>query len=166
MNQMRFRGWILAALVLCASVPAAVAQFSLVASPDVSYVPQLGEIMTTVQLQHLKLYFAGKEGNWNLASYELRQLRAGLVEAALLYGGIPVSNVTTMAEPLQQVGSAIEKKDGRRFANAVARLTDGCNACHQSMNRGFIVMRLPTEQPFSNQVFSPRNSRKATSGGR
>ena len=40
----------------------------------------------------------------------------------------------------------------RRSANS----TQGCNACHQSMGRGYIVMRVPTEQPFSNQLFPPQ----------
>lgn len=35
-------------------------------------------------------------------------------------------------------------------------IDDGCNGCHQSVGRGFIVMRVPTEQPFSNQMFLPQ----------
>jgi hypothetical protein len=80
---------------------------------------------------------------------------AGVVEAAVLYEGIPVTNVTTMTKPLQSVSDAIETKDIRRFAKAVGELTDGCNACHQSMGRGFIAIRMPTASPFSNQSFAP-----------
>jgi hypothetical protein len=39
---------------------------------------------------------------------------------------------------------------------AVGELTDGCNACHQSIGRGSMVMLVPTEQPFSNQMFPPQ----------
>ena len=95
------------------------------------YVPRLGDIMNAVQSRHIKLWFAGKARNWELAAYELRQLKAGLVEAAVLYEGIPVTNVTTMAKPVQSISDAIEAKDGKRFAKAVGELTDGCNACHQ-----------------------------------
>jgi len=151
---MRFRGWTAALLMLCASIPLAAAQSG--SDENGHYVPQLGEIMNTVQTRHLKLYFAGKAQNWDLADFELRQLRASLVEAAVLYAGIPVSNVTTMAEPLQSLTDAIKAKDGRKFAAAMTGLTEGCNACHRSMNRGFIVLREPTEQPFSNQVFAPQ----------
>jgi len=115
--------------------------------------------MNAVQSRHMKLWFAGKAQNWELAAYELRQLKAGVVEAALLYEGIPVTNVTTMTKPLQSTADAIEAKDGRRFAKAVGELTDGCNACHRSLERGFIVIRIPAEQPFSDQVFTPQAKR-------
>ena len=29
--------------------------------------------------------------------------------------------------------------------------TDGCNSCHQSMGRGFIIMQMPTASPFGDQ---------------
>ena len=70
--------------------------------------------------------------------------------------GIPVTNVTTMTRPVQAIADTIEARDAKRFAKAVGELTEGCNACHQSMGRGYIVMRVPTEQPFSNQLFPPQ----------
>ena len=112
--------------------------------------------METAQTRHVKLWLAGKAQNWELAAYELRQLEASLAEAAVMYSGLPVSNVTTLATPLQAASAAIDAKDGSRFAKAFAEVTDGCNACHRSMGRGFVVMRIPTEQPFGNQVFVPQ----------
>jgi hypothetical protein len=38
------------------------------------------------------------------------------------------------------------------------QLTDGCNACHRSLGRGFVVVQVPTDQQqpiFSNQRFAP-----------
>ena len=104
----------------------------------------------------LKLWFAGKSANWELAAYELRQLKASLVEAASLYQGIPVTNVTTMAQPVQSVNDSIEAKDSKKFAKAYGELTSGCNGCHQSIERGFIVMRVPDVSPFSDQQFAPQ----------
>ena len=119
------------------------------------YLPRLGDIMNTVQTRHQKLWFAGKAQNWQLAAFELRQLKASLTEAVVLYSDLPVSNVATLEGPLQSVSDAITEKDGRKFAKAVGDLTEGCNACHQSVGRGFIVMRIPTDQQlFSNQLFS------------
>jgi hypothetical protein len=62
-----------------------------------------------------------------------------------------------MATSIQAIADAIEAKDSRKFANAFGELTVGCNACHQSVGRGFIVMRVPTASPFSDQVFPPRS---------
>ena len=74
----------------------------------------------------------------------------------MLYEGIPVSNVTTMTKPVQSISDAIDAKDGTRFAKAVGELTDGCNACHKSMGRGFVVIQTPTNSPFGDQSFAPQ----------
>lgn len=121
-----------------------------------AYVPNLGDIMGATQLRHMKLWFAGKLRNWDLAAYELGQIKASLQDAAQLYQGIPVTDVTLVAEPIQLIGDAIEAKDSTRFAKGVNDLTAACNACHQAIGRGFIVIQVPTASPFSNQSFSPR----------
>jgi hypothetical protein len=46
-----------------------------------NYVPGLGEIMGSTQMRHAKLWFAGKAGNWDLASYELDEIREGMDDA-------------------------------------------------------------------------------------
>ena len=75
----------------------------------------------------------------------------------MMYSGIPVSNVSTLKDPLQAVSDAIAAKDGRKFAKAFGSLTEGCNSCHTSMNRSFIAIRVPTgSQPFANQLFPPQ----------
>src|SRR5450756_973681 len=124
----------------CSLTPLALAQSATYMTNE-QYIPRLGDIMNAIQSRHVKLWFAGKALNWELAAYELRQLKAGLLEAAVIYPGIPVSNVTTMTRPVQAIADAIEAKDSRRFAKSVGEITDGCNACHQSMGRGYIVMR-------------------------
>jgi hypothetical protein len=137
---------------MCA-VPQTIAQFNSTAAAGDQYVPQLVDIMNAAQTRHMKLYLAGKGRNWDLADYELQLLRQKIADAALLYGDIPVSNVTKMIEPLNAIGEAVKAKDSRRFDSTFAALTEGCNSCHASMNRSFIVIRLPTEQPFGNQLF-------------
>ena len=153
---MKLRGYIAALLIACSLTPMAIAQPGTNAPATERYVPRLGDIMNAIQSRHIKLWFAGMARNWELADYELRQIEAGLVEAALLYQGIPVTNVTTMEEPARSITAAIEARDSKRFAKAVGELTDGCNACHQSIGRGFIVIQAPTTSPFSNQSFAPR----------
>ena len=156
---MKLRGYTIALLMVCSLTPSAIAQSNLNATTSEQYVPRLGDIMNAVQSRHIKLWFAGKARNWELATYELVLLKAGLLEAAVLYEGIPVTNVTTMKKPVDSISAAIEARDGRRFAKAVGELTDGCNACHKSMGRGFILMRMPSEQPFSDQSFAPQAKR-------
>jgi len=52
---------------------------------------------------------------------------------------------------------------GQRFAKSIAEFTNGCNACHQSIERGFVVMRVPTESPFTDQVLPPQERGVVTS---
>lgn len=152
---MKFRKLALAALLVGLAAPLALAQ----PDTDVSvgpYVPRLADIMSTMQLRHLKLYFAARAHNWGLADFELRQLRSGLAEAAVLYGALPVSNITTLADPVRSLYDAVKAKDERKFMDAYGQLTSGCNACHQSMDRKFIVIAQPTgASPFNNQIFAP-----------
>jgi ornithine carbamoyltransferase len=147
---------IAALLTVCCLAPMAFAESKLDASPSEEYVPRLGDIMNAVQTRHLKLSLAGKAQNWELAAYELRQLKAGLLEAAVVYSGIPVSNVTTMSAPVQAIADAIAARDSRRFITAGAELRAGCNSCHQSMERGFIAIQAPTAAPYGDQSFAPR----------
>jgi hypothetical protein len=156
---MKLRGVMVAAAMVCGAASLAVAQSGLDAPSSDQYVPRLGGIMNLVQVQHAKLWFAGQARNWDLAAYELRQLRASLADAVVFYTGIPVGNVTTLATPIQAISDAIDAKDSKRFAKAVGDLTDGCNACHGAMQRGFVAIRIPTDKPFGNQVFQPQGKK-------
>jgi hypothetical protein len=90
---MKYRGWILAALIMGSTAAVATAQSVLNAPASEQYVPQLGDVMNAAQVRHQKLYLAGKARNWELAAFESRQLRGNLRDAAVLYSGIPISNV-------------------------------------------------------------------------
>jgi hypothetical protein len=151
---MRVRGWMLALAGLGAA--SAVAAQDLKSPSADQYVPRLGDIMSAAQTRHHKLWMAGKAQNWELAAYELRQLKANLIEAAVFYSGIPVGNVTTLEPSLQSMSDAIDAKDSRKFAKGLGELTEGCNACHRSLKRSFVVMKVPSDQnPFANQQFAP-----------
>jgi hypothetical protein len=149
---------------LCASAATmtnfAIAQPDFSPSPNARSAPRLVETMNAAQVQHLKLWYAGRSKNWELANFELRQLTDSLAEAAIFYPGIPVSNVTTMRDPLLSIADAITAGDGRKFAASMRGLTEACNACHASMERGFIAIGIPTDQhPPGNQIFAPPGKR-------
>ena len=120
-----------------------------------AYKPPLGDIMGKIQLRHIKLWFAGKLKNWELATYEVDEIRASLESAADLYRGIPVELATNTADPILALGKAIETKDSAMFAKAYSELTAACNACHAGIGRGFIVMQVPSSSPFTDQLFEP-----------
>lgn len=124
------------------------------------YIPDLSDIMETTQFRHFKLGYAGVVKNWSLANYELQQITKSFDGAAKYYpkfGDIDqaklISDISTPA--LKEVGDAIKAHDSDVFSHAFARLTTACNSCHRAAHIGFIVIRVPTSSPFSNQLFSP-----------
>jgi hypothetical protein len=112
---------------------------------------ELSNSMVVAQLAHIKLWFAGKFGNWKLAAYELDQIQSGLERAAGLYPD--KSSIVSADEPLHSVRSAIGARDATGFAKAYKDLTNACNGCHRAMNRSFIAVQVPLNSPFSDQVF-------------
>lgn len=124
------------------------------------YEPGLGEFMTATQLRHAKLWFAGKNSNWELASYEIDEIKEGLEDAARLHAvfdGIPVADmIKTILDPkIEQLEKAIEAKSSARFVSAFDGLTEGCNSCHTKAGKPFIRIRRPDTPPLSNQNFAP-----------
>ena len=157
---MRMR-WSIAALFAAIMVmPIALAQSGFPGPTSESYIPRLTEIMNVIQSQHMKLWLAGSARNWDLAAFELRQLTDSQAEAARFYSGIPSANIAKLTEPIKSISDAIGAKDKQAFSRAVESLTEGCNACHRSMGRAFIVIRTPpADGPFGNQLFPPQNKK-------
>jgi hypothetical protein len=120
-----------------------------------TYVPALGDIMSAIQSRHIKLWFAGRLKNWELASFELERIRQGLESAATLYSGIPADYVGATVDPIKDLSAAITAKDGAKFVKAYGALNAACNACHKGINRGFIVIQVPSTSPFSDESFAP-----------
>ena len=128
-------------------------------APEQAYVPGLGEIMTLQQMRHLKLWFAGEAGNWDLASYEVKELGEGFDDVVKLHPTHEDSPVAPkdaiprmITAPLGDLRDAVEKKDTARFEQAYDALTKACNDCHQATNFGFNVVQRPAANPYSNQV--------------
>jgi hypothetical protein len=121
-----------------------------------AYAPRLGDIMSAIQLRHFKLWYAGREKNWNLARYELGQIRASFGDATTYYPGLPVSDMTTMAKPTALIDAAIQAKGKDKFVRAFGQLSAACNSCHKAQGYGFIVVKVPNTSPFNNQIFEPQ----------
>jgi hypothetical protein len=116
--------------------------------------PPLGEIMTLQQLRHIKLWFAGRAGNWPLADYEMGELNEGFEDVNKLLGGDTVDKA--VGAPMQALQKIIDNKDRAAFTAAFDQLTAGCNSCHHTLDHGFIAIQRPTSLPYSNQNFAPQ----------
>jgi len=124
------------------------------------YAPGLGEIMSLQQMRHSKLWFAGSAANWELAAYELDELKEGFDDVLALFpthDGVPLTPMVKAitAKDVPDLAKAIAARDGAGFASAFDALTAACNGCHQSAKHGFIVIQRPTSLPYTNQLFTP-----------
>ena len=113
----------------------------------------LGDIMGDTQLRHIKLWYAGKSEDWDLASYELNRISESLRRAGMLYVNIPVELIEAVGKPLARMREALSSKNGQEFMRSYTDLTGACNACHQVGGVGFIQIQTPTSSPFTDEVF-------------
>jgi hypothetical protein len=125
------------------------------------HAPGLVAFMLQVQSHHTKLWLAGNARNWELADYqvdELKELLEDIAKAVPKYKDVPVGQMieTTTMAPIGEIEAAVKARDSAKFAAAFDKLTAACNACHEAANRGFIVIQRPATSAFPNQSFAPR----------
>lgn len=125
-----------------------------------SYKPGFGEFMSSIQVHHDKLWFAGKDQNWKLAAFEINEIQESLDDIKKYCTDRPETKVLRMIDqPLQNLSKAIDQKNSTEFNDSYTILTTTCNTCHQETQHGFNVITMPTSPPFSNQDFEIQNKK-------
>ena len=129
-----------------------------------TYTPGLGEIMAQTASRHSKLWLAGQAKNWDLAAYEIDELREGFDDAGKYHPShkhiakpIPELIANTMEQPMTQLEQAIKTQNLLAFTENYDKLTAGCNSCHQRTHFGFNIVARPTFNPFANQLFESKH---------
>jgi hypothetical protein len=114
------------------------------------YTPGLGEIMSLTEARHAKLWQAAQQQNWQLASYELDELKEGLDDALKFHPAHktvpqPLKKImpAMLSQPLAIIERAIDARDTALFTQGYDKLTEGCNACHKASGFGFIIVTKP-----------------------
>src|SRR6516165_6627167 len=126
-----------------------------------AYVPGLGEFMGRIEVDHAKLWLAGEARNWELADYQLTELKEVLSDVqdfVPTYQHIPVAEMidAIIVGTVRDLEKAIAARDFNAFSASFDKLTAGCNSCHEAANKAFIAIRRPAQSNFSNQDFSPQ----------
>jgi len=120
-----------------------------------AYKPGLGEFMSSIQVHHEKLYFAGQNSNWKLADFEIHEIMEAVNNIQHYTTERPeVKELPMLLPALESVNYAISKKDKNLFNTNFINLTNTCNACHKAVNYEFNLVKIPETPPFSNQVFA------------
>jgi len=124
------------------------------------YAPGLGEFMTLTQMRHAKLWFAAKAKNWDLAAYEIDEIKEGLEDAAKQFPtheDVPVADMikTNIGPAIEELERAVGAKSSAKFTVAFDKLSKACNTCHTGAKKEFIRIQRPTAPPVTNQNFAP-----------
>jgi len=119
-----------------------------------TYKPGFGEFMSSIQVHHAKLWFAGQNQNWELADFEMHEIAEAIDAIKEYQTEREESKKVDMLKPsLDAVKDAIGKKDPALFNSSYLLLTNSCNNCHKAVNFGFNMVKVPETPPFSNQSF-------------
>lgn len=131
------------------------------------YTPGLGEIMAQTAARHIKLWYAGLAENWQLAAYEIDELKEGFADAGHYHPShkqikqkLPELLAGYMDAPMAQLVLAIDQRNVDGFKKAYDTLTAACNACHIATEFGFNQVQRPNFNPFTNQAFTPNRPHK------
>ena len=83
-----------------------------------TYKPGFGEFMSSIQVHHNKLWFAGQNQNWKLADFEINEIKESLDGIKKYCSDRPETNsIGIIEEPLQNVTNAILQKNITFFFN-------------------------------------------------
>ncbi len=123
--------------------------------------PAMDDLMTMlVQPRHLKLYYAGEAKNWELAAFQLRELRAALARVGRTIptyrkNDVNAAVASIFTDKAVVVEAAIKAGDSAKFTAAYAEMTSACNACHAGMDHAFLVIKVPDAMVYPDQEFRP-----------
>ena len=127
---------------------------SLKAQLNSCYKPGFGEFMSTVQVHHNKLWFAGTNQNWKLADFEVGEIQESIDGIRKYCTDRSETQSLPMINPaLDAVRKAIQQQNIKSFKKSYITLTNACNSCHRITQHEFNVITVPSEPPFSNQDF-------------
>ena len=120
--------------------------------------PGLGEYMTTIQLHAGKLWFAAKAVNWELAEYELDELKETMEAAKALNAeknGVKISTVldSVLQTQIAQLSDSIGRRNQADFQKSYDETLSACNGCHESAGYKFIHIVRPATAPVTNQTW-------------
>ncbi len=116
----------------------------------------LGEIMTTIELHPGKLWFAAKASNWELAEYELGELKETMEAAKapnVENNRVKISNVldSVLQTQIAQLAMATMQKNPAAFQKSNDETLSACNGCHTEAGYKFIQITRPNAPPVTNQ---------------
>lgn len=110
--------------------------------------PGMGTVMIDYSNRFTNMYYAAKAGNWDLASYMLKEAME-IQEVGETTAPALAEALTSFEDSyLTPLGNTIQAKDFKAFQQAFNDGVKGCNGCHVAQGHPYIKYVLP-KQPTS-----------------
>ncbi|MGH8040901.1 MAG: hypothetical protein ACREPN_02530 [Rudaea sp.] len=117
-----------------------------------AYHPELGQQMLELQIRHARLWFAGAAQNWNLAAFEVNELREAfeaVVEQNPDNANFQPQRLADILPamtngPVKALRDAIDHHSKAQFEKAYDGLSAVCTGCHRAAGIDFLVIQRPT----------------------
>ena len=103
--------------------------------------------MVEIGYRYQELYWAGDDGNWELAAYQVQKIELSLERALERRPKRRASAEQLFVPTLQLVEESVSLEDRVRFRSSFAELTEACNACHQAEGVPSFHVAKPTQRP-------------------
>ena len=109
--------------------------------------PGLTTIMPMVGQRYWKLYYAAKAEDWDMALYQLKQVRE-LMEMGMVTRPDHASDLESFLEGyLEPIEEAVEDRDWAAFEAAYNDGIAGSTMYHDKNDRGYIRWKIPDDPP-------------------
>lgn len=120
---------------------------------------ELAVFMGRMQRFSDKLYFSGKNQNWELAKFYLHELeetseeveKANIVEDGHDISKLIGAMLGTTVEATEK--SVLNNPSVEKFEENYRAMVAGCNNCHKATDHGFIQISIPKQPTYGNQLF-------------
>lgn len=99
--------------------------------------------MVETSYRYQELYWAGKDENWEYATYQTGKIRTAIENGLERRPKRAESAQNFLNVALPQMDSAIARKDTLHFRQAFEALTANCIACHALEKVSFVTVKTP-----------------------
>ncbi len=114
---------------------------------------ELAEKMMYLQRYSEKLFFSGKQKNWELAEFyleEMEETAEKVIKANQFEQGVNISaQMKEMLLPkIQELQEKVKQKNPQEFEKSYKAMLMNCNGCHMISKHGFIKILEPKQNNY------------------
>lgn len=109
--------------------------------------PGLGRVMSEVGQRYWKLYYAAKADNWTLAEFQAKEISHLMEFCTITRPKYRTQLESFINTDLDLIKKAIKAQDWNKFEEAYQLGITNANDYHKSLNKDYIVWKLPDYPP-------------------